>query len=332
MKAWVTKKGKVWVVGWYEGKRRREKTRYSKGQADGYAADITQRLNRGLATSLMKVGWATLKEEYLLSKHAAKLASSSITDISATLNSFERLIGPPFSTQITQVMLDEFKLKRGKEFISDATLNKDITNLRAFLRFFSEDRAYIRPGLKIKKVKALIKPVQSLSEDEVSTLLRYLKANDHSYYIRALLAVSAGLDVGTIDRIEISEIHFDRNTIDTMRPKKKQWHMNRPVQEEVVTELSNYLVEVPDGRIKLFQDPYKRHQWIKLCRGAGITTTFHQLRKTFASLLQKKGVMLSVAQELLDHSCIETTKKHYINVRSEHKSAVEALEIRNWID
>lgn len=330
-KAWITKRGKNWVVGWREAGKRHERTQYSKSQADGLAADITHRLNRGLVTSLMKVSWADLLDEYLTAKQAAKLAESSIVEIKGTLSRFERLIGKPSSTEITQKVLDEFKFKRGRQTKSNSTLNKDITNLRAFLRFFSEDRAYIRPNLKLDKVRACIKPVVSLSEDQVTSLLAYLKRKSPSYYIRALLAVAAGLDVSTIDRIQISEIHFDANTIDTMRPKKQAWHMQRPIQSEVMTELSNFLAEAPDGQKRLLPDEYSYFRWKQLTKLAGVNTTFHQLRKTFCSLLQKKGVSLAVAQELLDHASIQTTKKHYTDTTGQHKEAVEALEVRNWI-
>ena len=330
-KAWIFKRRGRWKVGYYENGKRHELTKYSKHQAQEACADITYRLNRGLVTSLLKVPWDNLLVEYYNAKRAEKLVHASMQSIRGTLDNFRRLIGTPASTEITQRLLDDYKAKRGGETKSDSTLNKDLTNMRTFLRFFSEDRAYIRPNLKLRKVRALVKPVVSLSEDDVGTLLRYLKRTDPNYYIRALLAVSAGLDVSTIDRIQISEIHFERNTIDTMRPKKKVWHMDRPIQPEVMAELANYLAEAPAGQVRLLPDTYRNPRWVKYCLGAGVTSTFHGLRKTFSSLLQKKGVPIAVAQDLLDHASIQTTRNYYTDVSGEHQKAVDTLNVGDWI-
>lgn len=332
-KTWIHNRRGRWRACWYAGGKRKEKTCYSKRQAETYAADIAYRLNRGLVTSLLKVPWANLLVEYFNAKRADKLAESSIREIRSTLNNFERLIGTPASTEITQIMLDDYKAKRGAETKSNSTLNKDLTNIRTFLRFFSDDRAYIRPNLKLQKVRAIIKPVVSLASEDVATLLRYLKRTDPNYYIRALLAVAAGLDASTIDRIAISDIHFDRNTIDTMRPKKKAWHMDRPIQAEVMAEIAHYLLaEVSTGQVRLLPDRYDWRKWDTYRTGAGIDTTFHGLRKTFSSLLQKSGASLSIAQDLLDHASPATTKKYYTDTSDEHQKAVAKLDVGDWIN
>jgi integrase len=333
-KVWISKKNDKWVVGWYnEFGKRKSKVQYSRPQAEGFAADITVKLNAGNTTSLCRVPWDYLLIQYFNSKEAQKLKPASIVEIKHTLKEFARLVGKLKSTQITQEAIDEFKLKRGRMGISNSTLNKDLANLKAFVRFFSIDRAYIKPDLKFQKVKAVLKPVQALTEEQVQTLLRSLKCNSPDYYIRALLALSAALRISTIDRIEISEIHFDKNTIDTFSPKTGKWWMDRPIQPAVMSELSNYLsIHTPEGSTRLLAGSYRRPKWLRLTLQAGIKTTFHNLRKTCCSLMQQRGVSTAVAAKILEHSSPATTRKWYTDVSPAVKRATEALPVQDWIE
>lgn len=332
-----TKSGK-WAVNWRENGKRYSKVKYTKSQALEFKADIEYHLNMGLPSALLMVPWDNLVAEYLRSKETDRKAPATIVEIRAMLNRFARLVGRLKSTQIDQATIDLFKQKRGEEkairgneTISGNTLNKDLANLKAFVRYFSVDRAYIRPRLVIKPVRTTVKPVRALSEEQIQTLLRSLKQHNTSYYIRALLALCAGLDSGTIDNIQIHDIHFEDDTIDTFRPKKNKWHNARPIQSAVMKEIANFLAEQEEGQFRLLPDLYRRNKWVLLCRQAGIITTFHNLRKTYASLLQKKGVSLAIAKELLDHQSIITTQKYYTDVSSEYKAAADSLPVKEWI-
>lgn len=333
-KVWITKtKSGNWAVGWREGKKRKSRVMYSKDQAESYAADITLKLNAGDVTTLLAVPWPYLLKEYFDSKEASKLQQTSITEIRHTLKEFERLVGALKSTEIDQLAIDKFKLLRGKAGISNSTLNKDLTNLKAFVRFFSIERAYCRPNLNLKKVKAVVKPVRALVDEQVKTLLQSLKRSAPDYYIRALLALSAALRISTIDRMEIGEIHFDRNTIDTFETHKSgKWWMDRPIQPAVMTELSNYLsTYVAAGSLRLLAGPYRRPKWLNLTKQAGVQTTFHNLRKTCCSLMQQRGVSTAVAAEILGHSSPATTRRWYTDVSPAVKAATEALPVEEWI-
>ena len=331
-RAWITPtKSGNYSVNWYEAGRRHSKVKYSRNQALEYKADIEHRLNMGLPSALLCVPWDNIVADYLRSKESDRKAPATIVEIRGMLNNFARLVGRLKSTQIDQAAIDKFKELRGKEKISGNTLNKDLANLKAFVRYFSIDRAYIRPRLAIKPVRTTVKPIRALSEEQVQTLLRSLKRFSPSYYIRGLLALCTGLDSGTIDNIMIHDIHFENDTIDTFRPKKNKWHLARPVQSAVMKEIANFLAEQEEGQFRLLPDLYRRNKWIDLCRVAGVKTTFHNLRKTYASLLQKKGVSLAVAKELLDHESIVTTQKYYTDVSSEHKAAADSLPVQDWV-
>jgi integrase len=146
--------------------------------------------------------------------------------------------------KITQQNLDIFVLKRSEE-VGKNTLNKDITNLRAFLNWAVKNR-FIASGLEIKKVKVPQKPVASLSPKQVGYLIT-LASRYPSLRLRILLAVTTGLRRGDIEAIRIGDIHFDRNTITTRNRKAKKAMAERPIPERITTELSNYVATLPDG-------------------------------------------------------------------------------------
>ena len=67
-------------------------------------------------------------------KKVSGYVDDSIYKTALTLRHFERIIGKCNSKQITQNAIDKYILEGGKEVIR-STLNKDIRNLRAFVRW-----------------------------------------------------------------------------------------------------------------------------------------------------------------------------------------------------
>ena len=64
----------------------------------------------------------------------------------------------------------------------------------------------------------------------------------------------------------------------------------RPIPEEVVIELSNYVATIPDGQERLFVDKFSPKKWKRVRKSIGLPNLrFHDLRKTFASLLAQRG-------------------------------------------
>ncbi|MHC4395886.1 MAG: tyrosine-type recombinase/integrase [Planctomycetota bacterium] len=67
-------------------------------------------------------------------------------------------------------------------------------------------------------------------------------------------------------------------------------------------------------------------RWKKICEDAGLADLkFHNLRKTFGSLLAQNGVSTAVTQKLLEHSSSRLTNKVYTNVDPVLRHAVEQL-------
>ena len=76
--------------------------------------------------------------------------------------------------------------------------------------------------------------------------------------------------------------------------------------------------------------PYRK--WRRICDLAGLSgLKFHDLRKTFCSLLAQNGVSTAVTQRLLEHSSSILTNKVYTNIDPVLRQAVEKLPVGNWL-
>jgi integrase len=255
--------------------------------------------------------------------------TASIYEASLTLGHFERLIEPDSSKRINQNALDKFVLDRGSE-VKKTTLNKDIRNLNAFLHWAVENR-FIAPGLEVKKIKVAQKPVTALSPQQVRDLLT--AASRHSTLrLRVLLAVTPGLSRGDIETIRVGDIHFDRNTITTRNRKAGKAMPERPIPEPIMTELSNHVATLPDGQEWLFSDRFSPKKRERIRQAVKLPDLkFHDLRKTFASLLAQRGVSTAVTQRLLEHSSPQLTNDVYTNVDPVLRQAVSLLPVTDWV-
>jgi integrase len=107
---------------------------------------------------------------------------------------------------------------------------------------------------------------------------------------------------------------------------------SRPVSVEVISELSKYVCKLDVGQEKLFRPKFNHRKWRKICEEAELADLkFHDLRKTFCSLLAQNGVSTAVAQRLLEHSSPNLTNKIYTNVDPVLRQSVNKLPIEKWL-
>ncbi len=330
-KPWVYKRKSIkgWWCGWYEGGKRKAKALPSKALAEHFRHMKYAQLNSDVFTSVVDFEWWHMVEEYQQFKQVGGRKEASIYEVLLTLRHFERLVGANSSREITQQNLDAFVLSRGEEVVKN-TLNKDIANIRAFLNWAVRNR-FVGSGLEIRKVKVAQKPVVALSVQQVRDLLT-ATAKYPTLRLRVLLAVTTGLRRGDIEVIRIGDIHFDRNTIATRNRKAGKAMPERPMPEAIMTELSNYVVTLQDGQERLFSDRFSAKRWERIRRIVKLPDLkFHDLRKTFASLLAQRGVSTAVTQRLLEHSSPQLTNDVYTNVDPVLRQAVEQLPVAEWV-
>jgi len=268
-------------------------------------------------------------EEYRESIKVQGVTEATLYETALTLRHFERLIGKCSSQLIAQSSIDKFIIERGNE-IKRSTLNKDIRNLRTFINWCREKR-YLNETIKIRELKEAERPVKSLNDVQVKKLMSVAEPYQ-TIRMRILLALGTGLRRGDIESLKISDIDFVNNYITTNSKKTRKSMGSRPVSASVMAELTKYVSELDAEQEKLFNDNFSHKRWRKICEDAGLADLrFHDLRKTFGSMLAQNGVSTAVTQKLLEHSSPRLTNKVYMNVDPVLRHAVEQLPIEQWL-
>jgi len=330
-KVWIYKRKNIkgYWVGWYESGKRKAKALPSKELAEHYKHIKYTQLNSDVFTGQVMADWNQMLAEYREAKKVQGVTEGTLYEVALSLRNFERLAGKLSSKQITQNIIDQFILQRGHE-VQRATLNKDIRNLKAFVNWCRENR-YLNGELEIKELKLEEKPVKSLNDTQVKNLLKAAEKYP-SMRMRILLALGTGLRRGDIESLRISDIDFEKNCITTSSKKTRKSMGARPVPAVIILELKKYINSSNSDQQKLFNDNFNYKRWKKICKKAGLhDLKFHDLRKTFGSILAQNGVSTAVAQRLLEHSSPYLTNKIYTNVDPVLRQSVERLPIERWL-
>ena len=330
-KVWIYKRKGVkgWWIGWYESGKRKAKTLPSKALAEHFRQIKYTQLNSDVFTGTVIVNWQQMVEEYRHGKQVAGCVEASLYEVALTLRHFERLVGRCNSKQIKQNAIDKYILERGKEVIR-STVNKDIRNLRAFINWCRENR-YVNGEIKIRELKEDERPVKSLSNTQIKKLLSTSKPYK-TLWMRILLALGTGLRLGDIETWRVSDIDFENSYVTTRSKKTRKSMGSRPVPVPIMAELKKYVSGLDTKQENIFNDNFSRYRWDKIRHKLGLDDfKFHDLRKTFGSVLAQKGVSTAVTQKLLEHSSSDLTNKVYTNVDPVLRHAIDQIPIDDWM-
>jgi len=318
-----------WWVGWYESGNRKAKALPSKELAEHYKQIRYTQLNSDVFTGMVAADWQQMVDEYRESKKVQGVTEGTLYEIALSLRNFERIVGQCNSKQITQNVIDKFILQRGSE-VKRPTLNKDIRNLKTFVNWCRENR-YLNGAVKIKELKEEERPVKSLNDIQIKKLLAAAEPYQ-TLKMRILLALGTGLRRGDIESLKISDLDFMKNCITTVSKKTGKSMGSRPVHAEVMAELKKCLNGSNSEQATLFNDNFSHKRWKKICEDAGLADLkFHDLRKTFGSMLAQNGVFTAVTQRLLEHSSPTLTNKIYTNVDPVLRQSVNQLPVEQWL-
>ncbi|MDT8301619.1 MAG: tyrosine-type recombinase/integrase [Sedimentisphaerales bacterium] len=106
---------------------------------------------------------------------------------------------------------------------------------------------------------------------------------------------------------------------------------SRPVPVPIMVELNKYVSGLDTKQENIFNNNFSRYTWTKIRRKLGLEDyTFHDLRKTFGSVLAQSGVSTAVIQKLLEHSSPDLTNKMYTNVDPVLGHAINQIPVDDW--
>jgi len=331
-RVWTYKRKNIkgWWVGWYESDKRKAKALPTRELAEHFKHIKYTQLNSDVFTGIVTASWQQMIDEYREAKKVQGVTEGTLYEHALTLRNFERIVGKCNSKQITQNVIDKFILKRGTE-VKRPTLNKDIRNMKTFVIWCREHR-YLNGNLRLKELKLEERPVKSLNDTQIKNLLKTAVPYP-AIRIRIILALGTGLRRGDIDSLRISDIDFEKNCISTTSKKTKKCMASRPVSAKVMNLLSKYVRNLDVNQERLFKTKFNHRMWREICKKAGLTNLrFHDLRKTFCSLLAQNRVSTAVTQRLLEHSSPYLTNKVYTNVDPVLRQSVNRLPIERWLE
>jgi integrase len=150
--------------------------------------------------------------------------------------------------------------------------------------------------------------------------------------MKILLALGTGLRRGDIESWRVSELDFENNSVITKSTKTRKSMGSRPVPVPIMAELKKYVFGLPPKQDKIFNRCFNKNRWDKVRHKTGLDGfKFHDLRKTFGSVLAQNGVSTVVIQRLLEHSSPDLTNKVYTNVDPVLRQAIDAMPAGDWL-
>ena len=330
-KVWIYKRKntKGWYVGWYESGKRKAKALPTKALAEHYRQIKYVQLNSDVFTGIINIDWSQMREEQIHYKKIKGDEQSTLYETALTLRNFERLIGRLNSKQITQNAIDKFIIDRGKE-IKRSTLNKDIKSLRTFIRWCRKNR-YLNGDIELTLLKEDERPVISLTLTQIQELLTAALPYP-ALRMRVLLALGTGLRRGDIESWKVSDLGFENCSVTTRSTKTRKSMGSRPVPVPIMAELKKYVSGLPPNQDKIFKRCFNKSRWDKVRHKVGLEDfKFHDLRKTFGSVLAQNGVSTVVIQRLLEHSSPDLTNRVYTNVDPVLRQAIDTMPAGDWL-
>ncbi len=93
-----------------------------------------------------------------------------------------------------------------------------------------------------------------------------------------------------------------------------------------MAKLKKYVSELSPEQEKIFDDRFNQYRCNEIRKKLGLGDfKFHDLRKTFGSVLAQNGISTAVTQKLLEHSLPDLTNKVYTNVDPVLRHAVDQM-------
>ena len=213
-------------------------------------------------------------------------------------------------------MIEEYREAKKVQGVTEATLYETALTLRHFERLIGKcnskqiaqnsiDKFVLQRGKEIKRT--------TLNKD-IRNLRTFINWCREKRYLNG--------------SIKIRELKEDERPVKSLNNAQ----VKKLMSVAVMTELSRYVCELDPGQEKLFNDNFSYRRWRKICKEAGLSDLkFHDLRKTFGSILAQNGVSTAVTQKLLEHSSSRLTNKIYTNVDPVLRTAVEQLPVGDWL-
>jgi integrase len=308
---------------------------------------------------------STLKS-FIETKFAPWLYSQNPKTAKARLNVFHASFAHLMDCQLSDIkahLIEQWRIERKAKGNSNATINRQITNLKSCLSRAVEWEIIDKHELhKVKQLPEDNSKVRYLSKAEEKALRKAMRQRDarikqerlngnnhreqRGYDLLpcllqrsfvdhlepiVLLAMNTGMRRGEILSLRWENVNFDTNTLTVIFENAKSGKTRHiPLNGEVLRTLQSWQGDTESTGV-VFKGVNGNPMtdigkgWDKLLEEAGIASfRFHDLRHHFASKLVMASVDLNTVRELLGHGDLAMTLR-YAHLAPEHKAAAVNL-------
>lgn len=253
-----------------------------------------------------------------------KIEGLSDNSIEAYKYSIKKMIRY-FNCDIKEITTNHLRI-----FLAEYSKNVNLTtvdNLRRNLNTFFqwlEDEGYIpkNPCKKVKRIKTPYKIKTLITTAEVEKIRDTCNKENNPRDLALIdLLLSTGIRCEEVTKIKLVDCDFENKTIKIHGKGAKDRIVY--MSERCKMHLINYIQYRKYNSIYLFCNIGNKQMTTggmsyimrSIGKKSGVDKCqIHRFRKYFASMLAEKGCDIIYIQQLLGHSKLDTTKKHYVNV------------------
>lgn len=317
---------KNYYFTYYLDGKKREK---SAGPDKTMAIELESRMRIDIADgkAYAPMLWSNAVNE--LRKTYRGLSPKTVSMYENSLKHLTPFLGHLKLADITDKHLRDYKDSRMSKSISGATFNRERSTLKRIFALSGIDWRFRKTVFGREKE---VCRDNFLDREQQSRLIEECKKIDY-LYTAILIGLDTGLRKSSILNLMWKDIDFDNNLI---IKEGKGGKINRiPMTKRLRLHLLEYTMKHQIYPFVFYNrsDPTKPMSDISksfktACKSAGVENLrFHDIRRTFGSFIVMSTNDITLAQELLGHSDITTTRKHYGHLLDSHlRKGVEKYE------
>ena len=242
-----------------------------------------------------------------------------------------RYLGEHPLDKITPFLIEKYRLQRKEQDgVGESSLNSDIAILsHLYVTAINAGVVELNPVQKVRRLKVTQVKDRVLSGDEIAAILDMPEAKDR---LMILTALFTGMRLNEVLSLTWDDTDFGKGIIHVFQSKTGKT-FDIPLSDCLRTALEAFRTH-PTG-LRVFEDREITHRVVVgystyfsgLFKDMGIAGfTFHNLRHTFASLMQSDlGIGAVVVQGMTGHSSLGMLQKYSHTGLAAKQTAIQAL-------
>ncbi len=305
-----------------DGKKHRIRRRLStdRGEAELKLAELLKiRENQNWGTALNDLSLELFEARYMVYSKTKKKRHTHYYDKLA-FQYMHDVIPVTRLAQVTPELLEQVQYLWKQQGKGPNQINRLIYAIKAAMRK-AEEWKYVKSQQwsLVKPFKVTLARIKFL---EINELSKSLKDLDGDYQTAAYLGSRAGLRLGEMTHLDISDIDFNLHRLHIT--SKENWQPKDfekrfiPMPSDLEMHLRKRIARFKRVFERTWSEGSMSHMMSRKLKEIGLDATCHTLRHTFASHAVMAGIPIYTVSKWLGHSSVEITERHYAHLAASH--------------